>query len=466
MTGLLERSLLNSLRDSVGRANVLTEREDLICYSYDPTPNHHLPEAVVIPGSIEEVAEVLRLANGAGVPVTPRGAGTNISGSSIPIRGGIVLAMHRFNRIIEIDSANLCAVVEAGVITGEFQRQVEELGLFYPPDPQALNMSTLGGNAATNAGGPRGFKYGVTRDYVLGFRMVLADGRILKVGGKTVKNVTGYDLTKLFVGSEGTLGIFTELTLRLIPMPESKRTMLAVFDNFLKAARSISAVIAAKIIPTTLEYMDQEAMRLIEAYVPCGLPVDSAAAVLIEVDGSEREVPVQISKVAEVCRWEGAREIRIATTEEESNQIWTARKAAFSSMAKSAPTLYVEDVTVPRSKIPEMVQTITELAVKYRIKVPILGHTGDGNMHPIILTDERKPEEIERVKQAIAEMFKAALEMGGTLSGEHGIGLDKVKYMEWELGTVGIDVMRKIKQALDPKDIMNPNKVLPPEAAG
>ncbi|KLU60586.1 putative FAD-linked oxidoreductase [Peptococcaceae bacterium CEB3] len=260
-----DRSLVSSLQTAVGRENVLTKKEDLICYSYDPTPNHHLPEAVVIPGNSDEVTQVMRLAYAAGVPVTPRGAGTNISGSSIPVQGGLVLAMHRFDRIIEIDTANLCAVVEAGVITAEFQSRVEALGLFYPPDPQALNMSTLGGNVATNAGGPRGFKYGVTRDYVLGFKMVLPDGRILTVGGKTVKNVTGYDLTKLFVGSEGTLGVFTELTLRLIPLPESKRTMLAVFDDILAAARSVSAVIAAKIIPTTLEYMDQEAMRLIES---------------------------------------------------------------------------------------------------------------------------------------------------------------------------------------------------------
>lgn len=463
---MLDRNLIYSLQQSVGRENVLTDKEDLICYSYDPTPNNHLPEAVVIPGSIDEIAQVLKLANEAGVPVTPRGGGTNICGASIPVRGGIVIAMHRFDRIIEIDTANLCAVVEAGVITGELQSQVEALGFFFPPDPQSLNMSTLGGNVATNAGGPRGFKYGVTRDYVLGFKMVLPDGRILKVGGKTVKNVTGYDLTKLFVGSEGTLGIFTELIFRLIPLPECKRTILAVFDDLLDAARAVSAVIAAKIIPTTLEYMDREAMRLIEAYVPCGLPIDSAAAILIEVDGSELEVPVQIKQIEEVCRKEGAREVRIARTEEESNQLWTARKAAFSSMAKSAPTLYVEDVTVPRSKIPEMVKAISELAVKYQLKIPILGHTGDGNMHPIILTDERKPEEIQRVKQAIDEMFKFALEMGGTLSGEHGIGLDKVKYMELELGSTGIDVMRKIKQALDPQNIMNPNKVLPPEAEG
>ncbi|KJS49098.1 FAD-binding oxidoreductase [Desulfosporosinus sp. BICA1-9] len=461
---MLEKSFVHSLQQCVGRENVLTDKEDIICYSYDPTPNHQIPEAVVIPGTIEEISQVVMLANQAGIPITPRGGGSNICGNSIPIKGGIVLAMHRFDRIIEIDTANLCAVVQAGVITADFQRQVEALGLFYPPDPQASSMSMLGGNVATNAGGPRGFKYGVTRDYVLGFKMVLADGRILKMGGKTVKNVTGYDLTKLFVGSEGTLGIFTELILRLIPLPESKRTMLAVFDDLLDAARTVSGVIAAKIIPTTLEFMDREAMRLIEAYVPCGLPVDAAAAILIEVDGSERDVPVQIKQVEEVCRQFGAREIRIATTEAESNQIWAGRKAAFSSMAKSAPTLYVEDVTVPRSKIPDIVKTITDLAAKYQLKIPILGHAGDGNMHPIILTDENNHDEIKRVKLAIDEMFKAALELGGTLSGEHGIGLDKVKFMEWELGETGIDVMRKIKHALDPRNIMNSNKVLPAEA--
>lgn len=460
-----DKKFIKSLQAVLGPENVLTEKEDLICYSYDSTFNKHLPDLVVIPGTTEEVAEVLRLANEAGVPVTPRGAGTNICGASVPIRGGMVVAMHRFGSIIEIDEANLCAVVQAGVITAELQRRVEALGLFFPPDPQAMNMSTLGGNVATNAGGPRGFKYGVTRDYVLGLKMVLPDGRIFKIGGKTVKNVTGYDLTKLLTGSEGTLGIFTEIIFRLIPLPESKRTIMAVFDNIIDAARAVSAVIAARIIPTTLEYMDREAMRLIEAFKPCGLPVDSAAAILIEVDGSSRDVPVQIKQVEEVCRKEGARDLRVATTVEEADQIWTARRAAFSCMARSSPTLIVEDVTVPRSFLPEMVKKIAEITGKYHIKVAILGHTGDGNMHPIIMTDERDKDEMERVRQAVDEIFRVALEMGGTLSGEHGIGLDKIKYMEWELGSTGVDVMRRMKQAIDPKGIMNPGKVLPPEEA-
>lgn len=271
---MLDRNFIDSLRKSIGRENVLTDMEDIICYSYDPTPNNQLPEAVVIPGNIDEVALVLKLANEAGVPVTPRGGGTNICGASIPVRGGIVIAMHRFDRIIEIDTANLCAVVEAGVITGDLQRQVEALGFFFPPDPQALNMSTLGGNVATNAGGPRGFKYGVTRDYVLGFKMVLPDGRILKIGGKTVKNVTGYDLTKLFVGSEGTLGIFTELIFRLIPLPECKRTMLAVFDDLLDAARTVSAVIAASRQVYPLCYMVLAVGYLLEIFFSVGLDRD------------------------------------------------------------------------------------------------------------------------------------------------------------------------------------------------
>lgn len=461
---MLDKNFIQSLQRVLGRKNVLTEKEDLICYSYDSTFNSHLPDVVVIPGTTEEVAEVLRLASKWGVPVTPRGAGTNICGASVPARGGIVVAMHRFNKIIEIDTANLCAVVEAGVITAEFQRRVEDLGLFFPPDPQALNMSTLGGNVATNAGGPRGFKYGVTRDYVLGLKMVLPDGRIFKIGGKTVKNVTGYDLTKLLVGSEGTMGIFTEIIFRLIPLPQAKRTVMAIFDDIMDAARAVSAIIAARIIPATLEYMDREAMRLIEASRPCGLPVDSAAAILIEVDGSERDVPAQIKQVEEVCRKEGSREIRVATTEEEANQVWTARRSAFSSMARSAPTLIVEDVTVPRSMLPDMVKKIAEIIDKYRIRIAILGHTGDGNMHPIILTDQRNQEEMRRVGLAVDEMFRAALDMGGTLSGEHGIGLDKIKYMEWELGAAGVDVMRRMKQAIDPRGIMNPGKVLPPEA--
>ncbi len=456
---MLSDNFLTELRKIVGEDYVLSSPEDLVCYSYDAVTTTHLPDVVVFPASAEEVSAVLKVANGKGIPVVPRGGGTNICGASVPIKGGIVLAMNRMNKILEIDTENLVAVVQPGVVTGEFQRSVEAHGLFFPPDPQALNMSTIGGNVATNAGGPRGFKYGVTRDYVLGMQVVLADGRVMRVGGKTIKNVTGYDLTKLFTGSEGTLGVFTELTLRLIPLPEDKRTLLAIFDALPDGARAVSAIIKAKIIPTTLELMDQEAMQLIEASRPCGLPTDAASAILIEVDGSPVDVPVQIKKVAEVCAGCGAREVRVAATEEEAAQLWASRKAAFAAMARSTPTVMTEDITVPRNLLPVMVEKIKQIARKYQLRIPILGHTGDGNLHPIICTDERNAEEMARVHVAVDEMFREALALGGTLSGEHGIGLEKKKYLEWELGRTGVDVMRDMKRALDPNGILNPGKI-------
>jgi len=456
---MLDGQVVNKLREIVGKDNVFTAKEDLICYSYDSTPISRLPDVVVAPLSTKEIAAVIKLANELKIPVVPRGGGTNLSAGSVPIEGGIVLALHRMNKILEIDADNLTATVQPGVITAALHKAVEAQGLFYPPDPQSMFMSTMGGNVAENAGGPRGVKYGVTKDYVQGLEIVTPTGSIVRVGGKTIKNVSGYDLMRLYAGSEGTLGVITEITVRLLPLPEAKRTLLAVFNSLDDAAKSVSGIIKNRIIPVSLELMDQKAMQLIEAFKPVGLPVDAAGAVLIEVDGSADEVGRQIEKVADVCKACGAKEVKIAQDANQAAKLWEGRRAAFGVMAKSAPTVITEDATVPRSRIPDIVRAIQAIAEKYQLNIPIMGHTGDGNMHPLILTDDRNEEEMKRVDAAIDEMFRAALDLGGTLSGEHGIGLVKQKYMQWEFGDEGLALMRAIKKAIDPNNILNPGKM-------
>jgi glycolate oxidase len=456
---MLENRIITRLSDIVGKNNIFTSKEDLICYSYDATPISHLPDAVVAPVSTKEIVAIVNLANEMKMPLVPRGGGTNLSAGSVPIEGGIVVALHRMNKILEIDTDNLTATVEPGVITAALHKAVEEQGLFYPPDPQSMFMSTIGGNVAENAGGPRGVKYGVTRDYIQGVEVVVPTGSVIRAGGKTIKNVSGYDLIRLFTGSEGTLGIITEITLRLLPLPEAKRTLLAVFDNLDYAAQAVSGIIKNRIIPVSLEMMDQKAMRLIEAFKPVGLPIDADGAILIEVDGGAEEVGRQIEKVAEVCKSCGAQEVKVAQDADQAAKLWEGRRAAFGVMAKSAATVITEDATVPRSRIPDIVRSIRQIAEKYQLNIPIMGHTGDGNMHPLILTDERNEEEMKRVDAAIDEMFRAALDMGGTLSGEHGIGMIKQKYMQWEFGDEGLILMRAIKKAVDPNNIMNPGKM-------
>jgi len=456
---MLDPMVIKELKEVLSPERVYTEKEDLVCYSYDATSFAYMPDVVVAALTTQEVAEVMKIAYKYEVPVIPRGGGSNLCGGTIPIKGGIILNLARMDKIIEIDTENLAAVCQPGVVTAEFHKAVEREGLFFPPDPQSMAMSTIGGNVATNAGGPRCFKYGVMRDYLLGLEVVLADGRIIRTGGKTIKNVSGYDLTRLIAGSEGTLGVVTEITVRLIPLPEAKRTALAIFDELEKGAEAVSGIIKRKIVPTTLELMDQETMQLIEASKPSGLPTDAEAAILIEVDGNKRDVDEQILQVAEVCREFGARDVKIAESAEDAARLWAGRKSAFGVMALSAPTVFTEDATVPRSYLAPMIKDIKNIAKKYNLKMPVLGHTGDGNLHPIICFDERNKDELARVEKAVDEIFQLAIKYGGTLSGEHGIGIAKQKYIPWEFGMDGLEVLQSIKTALDPKNILNPGKV-------
>jgi len=445
----------------VGQECVLTEKEDLLCYSYDATPDSELmlPDVVVAPNSRKEVVEIVKLANKNNIPIYTRGGGTNLSGGTIPVQKGIVLSTLNMNKILEIDRENLTATVEPGVVIQTLLDAVSEFGLLYPPDPGTVQTATLGGSVAECSGGLRGLKYGVTKDYVMGMEVVLADGNVLKLGGKTVKNVTGYDLVSLFIGSEGTLAVITEITLKLIPIPEYRQSMMAVFMDLDKAANTIREIIANKVIPATLEIMDNVTIRTVENYKKIGLPIDAEAILLIEVDGVKEAALKEGQIVQEICKHCGAEEIRIAANDVEREELWAARRAALPALVRIKPTTILEDATVPRSRIPEMIKKLREISLKYDVMIGTFGHAGDGNLHPTILTDENDSDEMDRVHQAIDEIFAEALKLGGTLSGEHGIGMAKAKYLEWEMGRPGIEAMRKIKEALDPRYILNPGKI-------
>ncbi|MCL4370744.1 MAG: FAD-binding protein [Chloroflexi bacterium] len=457
---MFEQSTLAELARIVGTANLLTSQEDLACYGFDATPRlGHWPDAVAKPGSTDEISQILQLANRAGFKVVPRGAGTNLSGGSVPIQGGLVVQMNRLNRILEIDTENLTALVEPGVVTSDLHSAVESMGLFYPPDPGSMTVSTMGGNVAENAGGLRGLKYGVTRDYVMGLEVVLPTGEVINTGGKTVKNVTGYDLTRLMVGSEGTLGIITKILARLIPKPEAKKTMLVYYRSLNDAAETVSSIIAHRIIPPTLEFLDNVTVRCVEQYIHAGLPLEMEAILLIEVDGPASVVEEDGDRVVQVCRQHNAAEIQVSKSAEDSLRLAAGRRAALPALARIKPTMVLEDATVPRSQVAAMVQRVQRIAETHDLLIGTFGHAGDGNLHPTIVCDERDHDEMERVEKAVDEIFRAALELGGTLSGEHGIGLSKAPFMTMELKDSGMKATLAIKRALDPNNVLNPGKM-------
>ena len=457
----MEQSFIMQLTEIVGSQHTLTDRESLACYQYDSTPElESIPVAVVLPGTEDEVARVVALCAGNGVSITPRGSGTNLSGGSLAQTGGVVLQTSRLNRILEIDQENLTATVEPGVITSTLHREVEALGLFYPPDPGSMNISTMGGNVAENSGGLRGLKYGVTADYVMGLKTVLPDGALLATGGKAVKNVAGYNLNDLLVSSEGTLGIFTAITVKLIPKPQTKKTMLVHFPELAQAATTVSQIIAARIIPATLEFMDRVTIGCVEDYARIGLPLDVAAVLLIEVDGHPAVVTEEAEAIRQICERNRCSFFQTADTSDEALKLATARRVALSALARVKPTTILEDATVPRSCIAEMVGFVQQTAQKYDLLIGTFGHAGDGNLHPTCLTDERNQDEIGRAHRAFAEIFDKAIALGGTITGEHGVGLAKKRYLPKLAGETGLRVMRNIKQAFDPQQIMNPGKVI------
>ncbi|MBU4620767.1 glycolate oxidase subunit GlcD [Bacillus sp. GG161] len=457
---MLDSEFLNQLKEIVGAPNVQDSKADCLAYSYDATPNfQQMPDAIVRPHTAEEVQQIVKLCASYKVPIVPRGSGTNLCAGTCPTQGGLVILFTRMNQLLEIDEENLTATVQPGLITQELIHQVEEKDLFYPPDPSSMKISTLGGNINENSGGLRGLKYGVTRDYVLGLEVVLPNGDIIKTGGKLAKDVAGYDMTRLFVGSEGTLGIVTEAVLKLLPLPEAKQTMLCLYESLEEAATSVSAIIAERIIPATLEFMDQPTLEVVEDFANIGLPTDVQAVLLIEQDGNPEAVSRDIQKIAEVCEQHGAKSVKIAHSEEEASALLTARRSALSALARLSPTTILEDATVPRSEIANMVRAIEDIARKYEVNICTFGHAGDGNLHPTCATDARNEEEMKRVEAAFQAIFEKAVALGGTITGEHGVGLMKAPYLELKVKKEGIAAMKAIKQALDPAHIMNPDKV-------
>jgi glycolate oxidase len=454
-------TLVEALRAAVPDG-VLTEAEDLIAYGFDGTFYERTPPLVVLPVTTAQVSAVHRIATERRVAITPRAMGSGLSGGAVPLGGSIVLGVARMDRILEIDPVDRVAVVQAGVINARLQAEVEQRGLFYPPDPSSLKQSAIGGNVAENAGGARCLKYGVTGDYVLALEVVLPDGTVIRTGGRTVKNVTGYDLRRLFTGAEGTLGTITEITLRLLSKPAFARAATAAFDRIEDAANATTAVMASGVLPAAIELVDNLTMRCVEANAPIGLPLDADALLIFGVDGNdERVLADDLATIERIVREHGARDVRIAESDAESERLWAARRSISPALARRRPNKLGEDVCIPPRALAALIRRVREIAVEYALEIPIFGHIGDGNLHPNILCDKRDPEEMQRVAGAARAIFETTVELGGTLSGEHGIGLLKKQFMELDVGADTLAVMRTIKDAIDPLGIMNPGKVFP-----
>lgn len=471
----MEKRVLKRLERILGEEDLTTRPEDLLCYSFDATQEEYLPQVVVFPESPQEVVQIMELAGEEQIPVIPRGAGSGFTGGSLPVKGGMVVSTEKMNRILEIDEKNLTVLVEPGVVTGDLQATVEAMGLFYPPDPASLAFSTLGGNVAENAGGPRAVKYGVTRDYVLGIEAVLPGGHTITTGRKVVKDVVGYDLTRLLVGSEGTLAFFTRILLKLLPLPPATGTLLASFPSREAAGEAVAAIIRARIIPTAIEFMDKSALDAVAHRTHRGhhrgqvlnlaitskerdTTLDPQALLLIEVDGEEETVPRLLERVAQVCQEKGGT-TRVARDQQEAQELWQARRAISPAIAQMAPTKINEDIVVPRSELPKALARIEALEEKYGLPIVCFGHAGDGNIHVNIMTDKEDPDKWARAQKAVKEVFAITLELGGTLSGEHGVGITKAPYLSMELSPQVMELMKGVKRTFDPENILNPGKM-------
>lgn len=455
----MKKSVLKKFQKIAGKENCFINPEETSGYSFDAFAKSDVfPEIVVAPESQKVIPEIIKLCSEEKLAIVTRGAGTNLSGGTLPFKGSCVLLTTKLNRIKEINKPDHYAVVEAGVVTSSIAQAVAKTGLFYPPDPGSMNISTIGGNVAENAGGLRGLKYGVTKDYLMGLTLFDAFGNRVIGGGKTVKQVTGFNLPGLFTGSEGLLGIMTEFVLKLIPPPESSKSMLVIYDDILKACDTVSEIIAENILPATMELMDNFTIKTVEEATGIGLPLDAGALLLLEIDGHPAQVNDEFEKVKVICEKNNGR-LEIAKDEESKGKIWEARRKALSSLARLKPTLILEDATVPRSKISSMMSSIMEISSKYKIDIGTFGHAGDGNLHPTILTDKRDKDEMLRVEKAVDEIFSVALNLEGTLSGEHGVGTAKAKYLEMEYGKGTVQFMKNLKAGVDPENRLNPSKM-------
>lgn len=459
--GNIVKALANDLRKILSPKQILTAREDLLPYANDATHyfKSRIPDAVVLPHTTEEVAEIMKYAFKNEIPVTPRGAGSGLSGGCTPVKGGIVMDMKRMNKIREIDQSNMTANVENGIVLQHFQNTVERRGLFYPPDPQSASVCTIGANVATRAGGPRGVKYGTTGNYVLGTEVVLPDGSIINTGGKFVKQSVGYDLTRLMTGSEGTLGVITGVNLRLLPLPQADKTVIVVCDSLEQAAEIVAEIIAQGAVPAMLEFLIKLAITVMNNFFSPPLPTDGEAYLFMLFDGTESQIEAEVEIVSQICHDMKAQEVRVIEDPKAASNYWTARANVYPLIQTIFDRANSEDVTVPRNKIPDFVRAVQSISASVGVMIGLAGHAGDGNMHPSILYPEVTPELEAKAKIAIDQVIRAGLDLGGTISGEHGIGIHKAEYLEWELGKTQIDLMKRIKYVFDPKNIMNPGKI-------
>ncbi|MFW6179784.1 MAG: FAD-binding oxidoreductase [Desulfohalobiaceae bacterium] len=456
----MDSRIRKQLLDILGEEGFADSPEERIAYAYDATQKKSLPEAIIFPTTVEQISQVLELANQQHIPIVPRGAGSGMTGGSIPVQGGLALVLSGLNRILELDTKNLVAVVEPGVVTSELQHEAESYGLFYPPDPASMSFSTIGGNIAENSGGMRAVKYGVTKDYVLGLEVVLPNGQIVHTGSKCLKDVVGYNLTQLFVGSEGTLGVVSKAILKLLPLPEAKKTLTAVFPSILAAGRSVSEIVRRKIVPTTMEFLDKNAIWSVKQYLDLGLPEGAGAFMLIELDGDQEQIEKNILRVKEACESMGAMSVRIASDRSEQEELWKARRSVSASLAHhQAITKINEDIVVPRASLPEMIQAIEDISRQAGVLVVNFGHAGDGNIHVNVLP---KQEPLDQAYWAVEAIFRKTVELGGRISGEHGIGTSKRDYLHMNLEPAVLQLMQSIKQAIDPNNILNPGKIFPP----
>ena len=459
---MLDPDILDALRAIVGPGFLKTDEESRIAYGTDALKRGTPADAVACPADSSEVAAIARLCTARGIPLVPRGAGSGYTGGSVPSRGGIVISLERLNRILEIDEANLLAVVEPNVITGDLQDAVEQVGLFYPPDPASLRQCTLGGNVAECAGGPRAFKYGTTKRYVLGLEAVLATGEIIRTGGKTVKNVVGYDLTQLLVGSEGTLAIITKIILRLIPRPPFQATLRATFATIEGAVDAVVQITRARVVPAALELIDGETLEAVARSQGVRLaPEGTAALLLLEVDGVAAAVEEEATRVGQACRDAGATEVLRARDEAERQELWRVRREISMSLKAVAALKFNHDVVVPKGRIPQLFELVGRLRREFRLRVPSFGHAGDGNIHVNFMVDPNDQDEVARAKAAEPALFQGVVALEGSISGEHGIGFAKAPFLSIELSPEEIALMRRVKDAFDPKGILNPGKIFP-----
>ncbi|MFC1821202.1 FAD-binding oxidoreductase [Thermodesulfobacteriota bacterium] len=456
---MIPAAAIKKLSDIVGHDYLITGKADLADYATDATKLKYLPDVVALPADAEEISRILLLANQQRFPVVPRGAGSGKSGGALPVGGGLVVAMDRLNRILEIDQDNLIAKVEPAVITARLQDEVEKLGLFYPPDPASYKISTIGGNVAECAGGLRAVKYGVTRDYVLGLTVVLPTGEIIKTGVETTKGVAGYDLTRLIVGSEGTLAIITSITLRLIPKPATQKTMIAFFRTASTTVDTVANIIRNKIIPTTLEFMDKLCLQCVQDDIHFAIPSESEAVLLIEVDGNEEMTDLEAAKIREICLESGALEFEQASDFSDAQRLWELRRNISEALFKLGPDKISEDIVVPRSRTSDLVSLLETLGQEFKLSMPAFGHAGDGNIHVNIMLDNNNPDDVKNALAAVWALFEGVLKMNGTISGEHGIGITKAPYLAMEISRPALNLMTRLKQAFDPHGILNPNKI-------